>query len=40
MVDIFSFVAADTINGEQNLDAWPELVTACSDVKTALEEQL
>ncbi|MBQ4555215.1 MAG: InlB B-repeat-containing protein [Spirochaetaceae bacterium] len=37
MVDRFSFVAADTINGEQNLDAWPELVTACSDVKTALE---
>lgn len=37
MVDSFSFVAADTINGEQNLDAWPELVTACSDVKTALE---
>lgn len=37
MVDSFSFVAAGTINGEQNLDAWPELVTACSDVKTALE---
>ena len=37
MVDSFSFVAADTINGEQNLDAWPELVTACSYVKTALE---
>ena len=37
MIDSFSFVAADIFNGEQNLDAWPELVTACSDVKTALE---
>ena len=38
MVDIFSFVAADMIpSGEVNPDAWPELVAACSDVKTALE---
>lgn len=37
MIDSFSFVAADIFNGEQNPDAWPELVAACSDVKTALE---
>ena len=37
MVDSFSFVAADIFNGQQNPDAWPELVAACSDVKTALE---
>ena len=37
MIDSFSFIAADIFNGQQNPDAWPELVAACSDVKTALE---